>query len=222
MTVSPVSPWKLLTTMPPPTDTIRPCFSRLSALHQPTILMWGVPLGCPPKSSVSLSRLLREPFTLCSNFQILDSPASLEGDAIMWSSCSQGEVCWRIPGKILLPSVRSTWLEAVFLMCGWALGVGGLCRGATATPVTKRTSGRSAHSLKSWAAGPAGTIQTSCWVRPVSPSEPPNAYTMPNLWSLAGKRDPAASFLKLSWSFKTFLKNFYEILLTLTKVQRPM
>lgn len=66
-----------------------------------------------------------EPFAPWSNFQILDSPAFLEGDVIMWSSCSQGEVCWRTLGKILLPSVKRTWLEAVFPTCGWALGVGG-------------------------------------------------------------------------------------------------
>lgn len=146
-------PWKPLTAMPPSTDASRTCFSRLSALHQPTVLMWGIPLGCLPKSSVSLFRLLGEPFAPWSNLQILDSPASLEGDVIMWSSCSQAEVCWRIRGNILLPSVKSTWLEAVFPTCAWALGVGGC---------VPRCRSRCCNQGNGWEVSPESEV-LSCW-----------------------------------------------------------
>ena len=64
--------------------------------------------------------MLRRLSACASDFKASVAPPHLPGAGIC-----QGEVCWRTLGKILLPSVKRTWLEAVFPTCGWALGVGG-------------------------------------------------------------------------------------------------
>lgn len=134
-----------------------------------------------------------------SNFQILDSPTSLEGDMIMWSSCSQGEVCWRIRGNILRPSVKSTWLES----CAFLHVAGPLVWGGC----VPRCHSRSCNP-REWLGGQPRVwspellelqgLQALGWVRPISPSS--LIHTQGLSSDLSRKRDPAASF------FKTFMK----------------
>lgn len=150
-----------------------------------------------PNPNLVFLRLLGESFAPWSNFQILDSPSLLgrRCDYVIELQPRRGLL--EDSGKHFALSVKRAhgWGCLSYMWLG-SLVWEAVCWGATAAPVTKGMAGRSAQSLKSRAARAAGTIQASCWVRPISPSEP-NSYTRPKLWSLAGKKKrPSCFFLK--------------------------
>ena len=166
-------PWKPLAVMPASADTTRTCCSRISALHQPTVFHMGhhpswlptqihcFPLShswrtcCPPRGPAVRS--------------LIPQPPWKERWSCDWVAANDGSA--RRFWERFCCLMRSAHWRLYFLcVAGPLVCEDEVLQAATATSVTKRMAGRSAQSLRSWAARPAGPIQASCWIRPIGPS----------------------------------------------------